>query len=308
MYLKKYKCAPILYLFYNRIEKTKLSFAIIQKIKPSKLYLASEGPKNCADKIDVIKVRDYVIRNINWDCKVEKLFYKENKGLKRGISNSITWFFNKEQFGIILEDDLLPEISFFKYASELLKYYKKKKNIGMISANNFVGSITKDSYYFSKFASCWGWATWADRWNRYYDVDMKKWRNVRIGKKKFFFKKKEKNLIKIFDLVYENKINTWDYQWMFAMLNNNLLQITPNINLVKNIGFGKNATNTHSKFHWGANRSTAGINFPLYHPKTVKINHYIDNIYLNNFLFPSRLRSLKNKIKIFILNFLKIQF
>jgi hypothetical protein len=308
MYLKKYKCAPVLYLFYNRIEKTKLSFAIIQKIKPSKLYLASDGPKNSKDFINVKNVRNYILNNINWECKIEKLFYNENKGLKSGISNSIAWFFSNEESGIILEDDLLPEISFFQYASELLLHYKKNKNIGMISGNNYVGDIDNDSYYFSKYASCWGWATWSDRWKCHYDPDMKKWKNIKKRKNSLFMKKNDSRFIKIFDLVYDNKINTWDYQWMFAMLNKNLLQITPKVNLVTNIGFGNHATNTHSKFHWGANRSTTSINFPLIHPKKKKINYFYDNFYLSNFLFPTRFCSLKNKIKIFIINFLKIKF
>jgi hypothetical protein len=281
--LKK-KYSPILYLFYNRIEKIKLSFAVIKKIKPSKLYLASDGPKNNGDKIIVNNARDYVLKNIDWDCKVKKLFYKKNKSLKKGISNSITWFFNNEKSGIILEDDLLPDVSFFRYASELLKYYKTNKKIGMISGNNFVDRDFKDSYYFSKYASCWGWATWSDRWKSHYDVDMKKWKSKKFS----FFNKNERFFIKIFNSVYTGKDKSWDYQWLFAMLNNNLLQITPKINLVSNIGFGDNATNTHSKHHWGANRRTSSINFPLVHPKATEANIFLDALYLNNFLFPSK--------------------
>ena len=302
MNLKKDKCSPILYLFYNRIEKTKLSFTIIKKIKPSKLYLASDGPKNNDDKINVNNVRNYILKNIDWNCKVKKLFYKKNKGLKKGISNSITWFFNNEKSGIILEDDLLPEVSFFKYASELLQYYKTNKNIGMISGNNYVGSNFKASYYFSKYASCWGWATWSDRWKSYYDADMKIWKDIKKKKKFLFLKKDERPFIKLFDSVYKNKINTWDYQWLFAMLNNNLLQITPKVHLVANIGFGHGATNTHSKLHWGANCATSNMTFPLVHPKKTRVNIFLDNFYLNNFLFPPKFRSFKSKIKIFTEN------
>lgn len=282
------KTSPILYLFYNRIEKIKLSFAIIKKIKPSKLYLASDGPKNNDDKITVNNARNYVLKNIDWDCKVKRLFFKKNKSLKKGISTSITWFFNNEKSGIILEDDLLPEVSFFRFASELLKYHQANKKIAMISGNNYIGGNFKDSYYFSRYASCWGWATWSDRWKSYYDVDMKKWKDIKKNKKLSFLKQKEKFFIDIFDGVYAGKNNTWDYQWLFAMLNNNLLQITPKVNLVSNIGFGNNATNTHSKDHWGANRSTSMINFPLVHPKATEANIFLDALYLNNFLFPSK--------------------
>jgi hypothetical protein len=177
----------------------------------------------------------------------------------------------------------------------------------MISGNNYASSIANASYYFSKYASCWGWATWSDRWKSYYDQDMVKWKNNK--KKNFFLEKNENKFAKIFNLVSENKINTWDYQWLFAMLNNNLLQIVPKVNLVSNIGFGKGATNTHSKFHWNANRLTSSINFPLVHPKEIRTNHFFDSFYLNNFLFPSKLCSVKNKIKNFIQNlFIKKNF
>jgi hypothetical protein len=134
---------------------------------------------------------------------------------------------------------------------------------------------------------------------------MKKWEDIKKNQKFFFLKKSERSFIKLFDSVYKNKINTWDYQWLFAMLNNNLLQITPKVNLVSNIGFGYGATNTHSKIHWGANRVTSRINFPLVHPKKTKVNLFLDSVYLNNFLFPSKFRSLTNKIKIFTKNLLK---
>ena len=149
--------------------------------------------------------------------------------------------------GIILEDDCVPHPSFFKFCEELLIKYKDEKKVMQISGFNALNKVSlKESYYFAKFGSIWGWATWKRAWKNY-DLNMSGWLKVKEEKlyKNFCDSYlEEKWRVKVFDRAYNDKYNTWDYQWSFAKLINDGLSIVPTNNLIDNIGFGENATHT----------------------------------------------------------------
>ena len=166
---------PVLFLVYNRLETTKKVFNVIKKVKPARLYISSDGPK--LEKVNESKIindiREFILSNIDWDCKVYKLFQKNNLGCKHAVSNGINWFFENENFGIILEDDCLPNQSFFFFCEAMLEKYALDKRINMITGTSYLPediNINVD-YFFSKYFPIWGWATWKDRWNKY-DINM----------------------------------------------------------------------------------------------------------------------------------------
>ena len=240
---------PILFLIYNRPEITKTTFAQIRRIKPEKLFIAADGPKENkkSDNLNCLAARN-IIRQIDWKCGLKTLFRETNLGCRLAVGSAIDWFFNNVDEGIIIEDDCLPDISFFDFCENLLKLYKNNERIMMISGVNFQdGKIRGDgSYYFSKYCHIWGWATWKRAWT-HYDVNMESFPLFLAEKKiKTIFAGKEMRdyWLDIFSAAYENKINTRDYQWVYAVLNNGGLNIIPNCNLVTNIGFGKKATFT----------------------------------------------------------------
>ena len=112
-------------MIYNRPDLTRLVFEKIKLIKPNYLFIAADGPKidDPIDK-DLCDKSRKIVNNINWDCDVETLFRKKNLGCKKGVSSAISWFFENVEEGIILEDDCMPDISFFRYCEELLQKYK----------------------------------------------------------------------------------------------------------------------------------------------------------------------------------------
>ncbi len=126
---------PILFLTFNRLEETKQVFNEIKKYGPSKLYLASDGPrKNKEGEREIVKkIREYILDNITWPCKVKILFRHKNLGCKYAVSSAIDWFFKNERRGIILEDDCLPSQSFFRFCEEMLTKYKNDREIMQIS-------------------------------------------------------------------------------------------------------------------------------------------------------------------------------
>lgn len=276
---------PILFLIFNRPETEKRVFEIIRKVKPQVLYIAADGPRKnkVGEKEKCRLARKIVDEGVDWDCKIHKLYRNKNLGCKVAVSGAIDWFFKHNEEGIILEDDCLPDITFFKFCSTLLEKYRNNEKVMHIGGTNFQNGIKhgKGSYYFSKYPHIWGWATWRRAWKKY-NVDISDWRtsdskifdnSKPILEKLFWFNN--------FNLVVDKLINTWDYQWVYCVFKNHGMCINPNINLVINIGFGSESTHTQRSNETINNMNLNKLN-KVKHPPTMKINKYADDFVLKN--------------------------
>jgi hypothetical protein len=268
---------PILFLIFNRLDTTKQVFAAIRQIQPARLFVAADGPRQtlAGETEKCQTVRKYVLDNIDWDCEVKTLFRNENLGCGKSVSDAITWFFVQVEQGIILEDDCVPSMSFFLYCEELLKKYVDNDFVYHIAGYNPLGHIRSAySYYFARIQHCWGWATWRRAWNKYrYDINGLD--DFIKGKKiNYIFNRKcdREYWLDIFKKMHKHEIDTWDYQWTYAIIENNGICINPSDNLISNIGFGVDATHT-------ADINSAHNNQPRYdiliikHPECIKINN-----------------------------------
>lgn len=271
---------PILFLIFNRPNTTFKVFEEIKKCGPFKLFIAADGPREgiADDKIKCNQARE-IIKLIDWDCEVKTLFREKNLGCKIAVSSGIDWFFKNEEKGIILEDDTLPHLTFFRFCEELLEYYKDNKQIMMISGDNIqLGmNCTEYSYYFSRYTYIWGWASWRRAWQNY-DVDMKLWPKIRDNGFLFNILDNRKEVSywsDIFEKVYNGKIQTWDYQWLFVCWLQNALNILPGVNLISNIGFGNSGMHPKSKSTL-ANLKREPVEFPLSHPPEIVRNAIAD--------------------------------
>jgi hypothetical protein len=268
---------PILFVIFRRLDTTKEVFSAIRQIKPSRLFIAADGPRVTipTETEQCNSVRKYVLDNIDWDCEVKTLFRDENIGCGKSVSGAITWFFENVEQGIILEDDCVPSISFFMYCEELLEKYKDNDFIYHITGHNPLGSTkSKYSYYFDRIEHMWGWATWRRAWNKY-EYDIKGLGN--------FIKEKEINKIvrrkcdrkywlNIFKLMEEHKIDTWDYQWTYVIFKNKGFCINPSKNLISNIGFGPDATHTNDVNSIYSNQPRYDDLFTIKHPRCIEID------------------------------------
>ncbi len=270
---------PILLISWKRPEKTLKVINQIRKIKPTKIYFACDGPLK-GDHLNqkkVFETREIINKEIDWNCEIKKLYSDSNNGCKIGVSKAISWFFENEEHGIILEDDCIPHLDFFNFCSVLLIKYQNDTRIWSICAHNQQEGQKKGvgSYYFSKYSHCWGWASWRRCWENY-DPYLKDW--PKLKKEKFlndiFLSRKEifywEN---IFDnIYYKSQPNTWDYQWTYTCFKNSGLSIIPNINLINNIGFDEDATHTIKGGSQTNNKElrfkNTGI-FPLIHPNVI---------------------------------------
>lgn len=274
----------VLFLIFNRPETTKRVFEEVRKAKPPRLYIASDGPRSekSSETEIVEKLRKTILSAIDWDCKVETLFREKNLGCGKAVSEAITWFFKQEKDGIILEDDCLPNRTFFNFCEELLDYYRDNKKVMHISGDQFVPNFNNGaSYYFSKIQHCWGWASWADRWSEY-DFSIQEFTGKDI--KNFSENEKVQNYwLDILNKMKRKEIDTWDYQWVFAIVLKNGLCINPAKNLISNIGFGENSTHTPDNNNPLSKMPTYGIE-NIIHPKKVEIDKKaVDYIYKNHF-------------------------
>lgn len=265
----------ILFLVFNRPDNTAKVFEVIRSARPGRLYIASDGPRVSREgEIETVELVRSIATQVDWPCEVKLLFREENLGCKIAVSSAISWFFESEAEGIILEDDCLPGIDFFRFSKELLEKYRHDERVGIICGTNLYNlnrilpaAYSDESYYFGRSASIWGWATWRRVWKDY-DVNISEWSELRKSKayKKNFTKRKWKFLCNVFDKTQENKVDTWDYQLGFSLLKTNRLCVIPNINLIKNIGFNSDATHTRNQFAHESRNEIGRLNWPLINP------------------------------------------
>jgi hypothetical protein len=274
---------PILFLVFNRLDTTQKVFDAIREVKPKKLYISADGPREnrIGESEKCLALQNTILKQIDWDCDLSTNFRTKNLGCKLAISSGIDWFFKNEEKGIILEDDTLPHHSFFRFCEDLLEYYKADRRIMMISGDNFQfdRKDTEYSYYFSRYTHVWGWATWRRAW-AHYDVDIKSWPKIKTNNLLLNIldnKKEACYWMNIFEKVYKGRIDTWDYQWLFACWLHGGLTILPELNLISNIGFGGSATHTKGKSEVADLKSKEVI-FPLSHPPHVSRNVIADKL------------------------------
>jgi len=244
--------SAVLFLVFNRPDTTKKVFEAIKAVKPPRLYIAADGPRiNRLGELEKVKSVREIVSKIDWDCEVKTLFREENLGCKYAVSSAITWFFEHEEQGIILEDDCLPNSDFFWFCDEMLHRYKENDNIWVITGNNFQNGVVRGdgSYYFSRYVHIWGWASWRRAWNNA-DMNIRFWPEWKTSSSWMGFWRDSvvRNYWeKIFDQMYRSEIDTWDYPWFASVWYQGGLTVTPNVNLVSNIGFGPDATHTFSE-------------------------------------------------------------
>lgn len=283
------KTAVVLFI-YKRSNNLPSICKILRSLKIEHVFIIADGAINQRDQEIVDKTRRELENNINWGCDVQKNYSDINLGLKERFRTGINWVFEHTDRAIFIEDDCIPDPSFFAFCDELLEKYQDDERIISIAGNNFQPekNQSKDSYYYSRYPHVWGWATWKRVWDQY-DSDIMDWPKLRdsgwldkIFPNRFIIRK---FWTYIFDRLHASKINTWDYQLTYLSLKNSGFNIIPSVNLVSNVGYGAEATNIKQK-----NKTIAvpakKITLPLKHPNNVVYNDRADKyieelVYLN---------------------------
>jgi hypothetical protein len=239
---------PVTLIIFNRPDLAEIVFEAIRQAQPKQLFVIADGPRSIEESEKCARARATIDR-VDWDCQVLTNFSDTNLGSKYRISSGLDWVFSQVEEAIILEDDCLPSPSFFYFCQELLEKYRDDDRITHIGGTNiqFGQSRTPYSYYFSKYAQIWGWASWRRAWQNY-DVEIANWKEVKsseIIKSVHPNPYEQRYWFDILERVYKKSLNTcWDYQWNYHCWSQNGLSIIPEVNLISNIGFRADATHT----------------------------------------------------------------
>lgn len=290
---------PILLLTFNRPHHAIKVLEVIKQYKPSKLFIASDGFRGNVngEKEKVLELRKDMINFIDWDCELITRFSDENLGCKMGVYSAINWFFLHVDFGVILEDDIIPNLDFFDLCDDMsIKYSNNDKVFSICGYNPLPYLKSKKSYYFSKYFSSWGWATWSHKWSNI-DIDFEEFKKLNSNQLKGMYPllfESKLRLKKIKDAINGNN-NSWASPWNFTHQLYGSYAIIPKENQIKNIGFSDElATHTKENFidKFFMDLNVKKINLPLLHPKKIKENKMLTYY----FLFKELTRILFKKI------------
>lgn len=293
---------PVALIFFVRPNTFQKVFDKVKKARPSKLFLIQDGPRadHPGDIENVMACRK-IAEDIDWECEVYRNYSEVNLGCGKRPATGIDWLFSHVNYAVILEDDCIPNDSFFPYMKELLEKYKNDERIGIISGFNHFKEwdCGEYSYCFTKTGATLGWGTWRRVWEKYdYMVSSIKSPYIqqlltneieysRAAKARISSWKKA-NL----DVSGQKKISYWDIQFGFVKYTQSLLCIVPNHNLIYNIGAGEGATHTSKikETTWKLGQvmfmPTKDIEFPLCHPNVIICDKKYDLLYFKKMAYP----------------------
>ena len=283
---------PVAFIIFNRPDLAEKVFNEIAKVKPQKLFVIADGPRDDhPDDMEKCSATRAIIDRVDWECEVLKDFSDVNLGCGHRPASGISLVFKNVEEAIILEDDCVPHPTFFCFCEELLEKFRDDERIMQICGNNYQLGFkrTSDSYFFSHFNICaGGWATWRRAW-QHFDMEMKLWSKFRDTPWLSDIIEDPKGIEfwqDIFDRAYSSTDNIayWDYQWRFAVWAQKGLSVLPNSTLVTNIGFREDGTHTKTANHVWANIPHTEMTFPLKHPSNVERHKEADQFLVERLL------------------------
>ena len=285
--MKQFDIAIGIFIF-KRGEKAGLIIDQISKIKPLKLYLIGDGPRNEAEREEVEKCRREVEKHITWDCTVIKNYANSNRGVYENIAGGAKWVLERESSAIFLEDDNFPALSFFPFCKEMLERYKDDSRILWVCGTNYLKEYKPEDgsdYVFTQLMLPCGWASWSHKFSKFYDGGLSLYNDNYIKER---IKKNYKNKALLWQNIQswdaENrrikkgiKPMSWDFQMAFTIRVHNLLGIAPKYNQIMNIGADN--LSTHGGVSMDLEMTSRfceipirEMSFPLNHPKVCLVD------------------------------------
>lgn len=278
-----YSCGtPVLLLFFNRPRHAEAVLGRLRLVRPSRVYVHCDGPRATvageAEKVAAVRA---VLGQIDWPCEVKTLFREQNAGLRAGVYGALNWFFGDVERGIVLEDDCLPDLTFFPFCEEMLERYANDAQVMHIGGSNVAEGVTRslsDSYFFSKFTFVWGWASWSRAWEKM-SLELE---GLESFERRDALSAVLKNpmartyLYDKFRVTQAGKNSSWAYAWFYSILNVNGLSIAPRVNLVQNTGIGDREATHTKKQDRQAGLQASNMTFPLRHPAGKEYDPYLE--------------------------------
>ena len=243
----------VVFIVFNRPELTRRVFECIRGARPPKLLVACDGPRS--DRPDdwekIAAVRRIIAEGVDWPCEVHTKYSDRNLGCREGPASGINWAFSLVEEAIFLEDDCLPDLTFFSFCDEMLERFRDDERVTHVNGTNFIAPYCRpaSSYFFSKYVWVWGWATWRRAWQNY-DYTMATWdERGAVLRQSFDTGREQAFWMSTFEEARRDwhAAQAWDFPWIYTCWTCGGLSVMPSVNLVENLGFGPDATHTSEK-------------------------------------------------------------
>lgn len=289
------RCPPVLMIGFCRPETLAQVFAKVREVRPTQLFLwlnkgRSDRPNEVAGNEACRKIFD----GVDWPCDVHRVYNEKYLECIDSFQGALDWFFGTVDRGVILEDDCVPDVTFFRYCGELLERYKDDVRIGTIGGhieNPYMNKVELygDSYYFDHYSQIFGWASWSRAW-KLYDPQMRFWPEFdrRFALMEGIFHSPRTRAI--YQGFWRNRYKNggeWDSIWFMTQCKENMLCIHPSVNLVSNVGIGQ-SSRVSDRFNWirrilarrnkWANVKRMSMKFPMQHPPFVFPNIFAEKM------------------------------
>jgi hypothetical protein len=262
---------PVLLVVFNRPDTTARVFERVREARPRRLFVAADGPRpgRPEDRERCAATRA-VVERVDWPCEVLRDYSDENLNCRRRPQTAIRWAFSHAERLIVLEDDCLPEATFFRFCDEMLERHALDARVMCVTGTNLLGSwnAERQSYHFSLVGNGWGWASWRRAWDLY-DPEMRAWSSAEaraIVARELFALARSTSRAACYDLTHAGKLDAWDYQWELCRVLQSGLTVVPSVNLVCNIGCGADATHTVDGNARFSGLPVEPLRFPLRRP------------------------------------------
>ena len=293
--------SPVALFMWRRPDTTARVIDAIRAARPRRLLVVANAPRPGVEgEEELCEKTRALLETVDWHCEVRTDFAGSHLSQTERIESGLDWVFGQVEQAIVLEDDCVPDPSFFPYCDELLERYRDDERVMSISGDNFQfeDPASEDSYYFSRFPQTWGWATWRRAWEGH-DREMSAWPELRDSgwlEQIFDEPNAAAYWAHFLEANYRDR-DAWDRAWLLTSLMREAVHAIPNVNLVSNIGFREDATHTHPEYAGlFADLPTAPVEFPLRHPASLEPNAAADE-YTDRLQFGGNVTSMLRRVR-----------
>lgn len=243
---------PVVLFTFKRMDTLNRIISVLKEANIKKLYLFSDGPRNEEEKKLVLKTREDILKLIDWDCEVIKMFKDTNQGVFNQIGMGALEIFKREERAIFIEDDNLPEVTFFDYCKMMLDKYENDEKVLWICGTNYESEskYLDTDYVFTKHMLPCGWASWRSKFPKYYLTSfaiLNNYKDRKIVRKSYEYRWLYKQQMRNFKCEkyredHNRRFASWDFQMALSIRYYGLFGIAPKYNQIRNIGVDEFST------------------------------------------------------------------
>lgn len=279
---------PVVLFIYKRVDTLVKVIDVLRSVAPQKVYILSDGPRSDSDRDRIDLCRSQALSAIDWDCEIITRFHDENVGCYESIGNGARWVFEREDTAIFLEDDNLPEVTFFEFCRTMLKRYCEDPRILWVCGTNYLEHYRPKndaSYVFTRHMLPCGWASWGNRYRAAYDGELIQFDDAncltmvkRSYRSRALYRQMERLWrLTQYHLRHNRRAASWDYQMAFSIRSKGLLGIVPSKNQIKNIGVDEFSEHGGTSLQEVMTRRFCGmaslpLDSPYTHPESVDVD------------------------------------